>query len=309
MKILFTAVLSMLFVCISVYSQDLQNADFEEWDDVNGLYEEPSGYWSTNNLLLDIFTASTPSAFVFKEESDVVNGTFAARIVSGVSSGLPIGAYIGVGNFAININDPIKSYQTGTPYTGKPSKLVGYYKYFPVNNDICDIYTYLTKFNPVTGQRDSIAYAGYNTAETVTDYTLLELDFEYYQDVTPDSMFTVFTSSKNAAPPFYVAGNGSTLFVDNFMFDFGTGIYAPIASAYDVNVFPNPSTELLNFEKQDSKQVELIIYSVDGKKIHTETFSNQKLTIDVINFPSGLYHYQIIENKRVLNGGSFEIAH
>lgn len=306
MKTRFTPYFILFLLTSTLLAQDLQNADFEQWDDINGQYEEPTGYWSTNNLISDFGVGTNP--FVTKETEDKVAGQYAAKIVSGVWGDLPIGGYIGVGEFSINVADPLKSYQTGAPYTGKPSKLVGYFKYAPVDGDVCDIYTYLTKYNPNTGKRDSIAYAGYNTGETVADYTLLELDFEYYQDVTPDSMFTVFTSSKFAAPPEYIAGNGSTLFVDNFFFEFGTGIYSPIASSYKVNVFPNPTTEFLTFEKQDSKQVELVIFSVDGKKVYSKTFNNLKHTFNVSSFNSGLYYYQIIENNRILNGGSFEIA-
>ncbi len=314
----------ILLVCIFQFSiaQDLENSSFENWEDffdVNGnfLYEEPSDYWATNNLVSTINSETGP--FVTRETERVQEGNSALKLVSGYltgfGGGLPVGALCGVGEFNLNFADQFKSYAPGMPFTAQPETLTGYFIYEPVDiedegtiiKDACEIYTYLTKFS--NNKRDTLAVAYYSTEDTFSDFQYLEIPFEYFSTEIPDSMFTVFAASKLAAPPLYYAGIGSTLIVDNFSFDYNVGISTPVVPLYEINVFPNPTSNFITFKFEENKNFELSIFNTEGKLITKTNISIVNNTIDTSCFSEGNYFYTINEQGKTVAGGQFLVKH
>lgn len=68
-----------------------------------------------------------------------------------------------------------------------------------------------------------------------------------------------------------------------------------------VNVYPNPSNRILNFELQGSlqyKNATLKIFDVLGRTVQTATLLASKEQIDISNLPAGSYSYQIINDGK-----------
>ena len=66
------------------------------------------------------------------------------------------------------------------------------------------------------------------------------------------------------------------------------------------NLFPNPSKDKLTIylSEQNNLKSSVSIINVLGAKLYQQNFSNQsKLTIDVSDFPSGIYFVQIANDK------------
>lgn len=302
-------------------AQNLENGSFENWvDDFdaqgNFVYEELGGYWATNNLVSTINSETTP--FVLPETERVQQGSRAIRLQSGFlvgfGGGIPVGGLVGVGGFELNIANQFESYIEGKPFTSRPTALTGYYIYEPVDiddegtiiNDECEIYTYLTKWN--SGKRDTLGVAYFSSKETFNDYQYLEIPFDYYSEATPDTMFTVFATSKAAAPPLYHAGIGTVLIVDNFNFSYDpVGIAAPIVPLYDMNIYPNPTTDFIQLDIDHNTLLDFALFGIDGKVVLESIISTQQHNIDVRDLASGTYIYQIKEGNTTVAGGQIVV--
>lgn len=60
-----------------------------------------------------------------------------------------------------------------------------------------------------------------------------------------------------------------------------------------VDVWPNPATDVLNIEKVgSSKQLNISVFDLNGKLVHNYTQNNQRETIDVSGWPTGVYVLQ-----------------
>lgn len=145
------------------------------------------------------------------------------------------------GTYKTEMTAPIKSARFGRDYTGRPTKLSGYYKYEPKevnivsgkdNNtgymDKCEIYIRLFqdipgssdgRFDGATIPDDVIAYGSFSTDETVSDWTYFEIPIVYSDlESIPTKVAIVATSSIEGA--FFTGGVGSKLSVDNFELSF-----------------------------------------------------------------------------------------
>lgn len=178
-------------------------------------------------------------------KSDVVAGTFAAgNIYSGVFQNV-----VGMSGASLNF---------GQPYAGgKPTKLVGYYRYIPVNvsdggykelvngssMDKCAIYIVLCKWNSPfnvntsTGtfvdltKEDIIAYGEISEAEAsrqnMTEYQKFEIDIKY-RDITVEPTYILIVASASKYGDYFTGGKGSTLYIDEFelQYDYNPASFA-----------------------------------------------------------------------------------
>ena len=77
----------------------------------------------------------------------------------------------------------------------------------------------------------------------------------------------------------------------------------------DVKVYPNPVKDIFNiyFDKIENTNYSVKIYDNTGKLIinKTEIPKNQKMSINVSNFSSGMYLYEVLNNKGEIKKGKF----
>lgn len=90
-----------------------------------------------------------------------------------------------------------------------------------------------------------------------------------------------------------------------------TGVGLEQLTIADLNVFPNPSTDVVHFswKKQQSPAV-ISIVDLVGKHMHTTPFNSEMTTVNVSGFATGTYLYRIIgETGNVLFTGKLVIRH
>ncbi|MCD7849741.1 MAG: DUF4493 domain-containing protein [Parabacteroides sp.] len=209
------------------------NLDFEEW---NGIYPNKEGkgcFWATGNE--EVKTVADPNT---TQVDDCQNGTKAVRMISlgGIAMVNTAAGNLFVGSFDTDIFNPANSPSFGKPYTGRPTKLTGYYKYDPADatygsytdeedkgmtKDIAEIYIWL---KDSSGKQ--IGYGRFNEKKKVEEYAKFEIDIKYTDKVSvPATMTIVATSSKyggvfSGTKVIGKMGIGSVLFVDNFSLSF-----------------------------------------------------------------------------------------
>lgn len=301
---------------LGLQAQDtpLVNADFEQWDTIRAtttgeiLYFNPAGPWTTNNLVSTL-NADTPP-FVAPETARVHSGSFAIRNQSGTLGTLPVGALTGIGDFELDFVDQFNSYKPGTPFTGRPDYLRGHFIYEPVDGDGCDIYVVLQNNCNAENQCDTLGAGIFTTFETVSDYQEILIPISYTSDAQPERMFVVFAASRAAAPPAYIAGNGTLLIVDDFEFVYGdpNGVAIPIMSEYAVEVFPNPATDYLTVDRADSELLQLRLFNFEGRELARHELSSASERIPIGNLPAAGYLFQLVDDQeRVVAGGRFMV--
>jgi hypothetical protein len=192
----------------------LPNMDMEDWITYPN-YESPSpeGVWTSANKVVDLNPAIYPQ-LLFKTE-DSHSGNYAAKAVTNEAIGMPIlTGSLSTGVFTVNLDNPLKSMIVGVPYKSKPTRFQGYYKYFPVDGDSCEIRTSLTRWNTETKKKDKVGEAIFRTTETIADYTFFDFEVVYFMSGNPDTIDMVFAAS--AGGEYFIGGVGSTIFVDDF---------------------------------------------------------------------------------------------
>jgi len=192
----------------------LPNMDFEYWTQYPN-YEEPSPYgiWATPNKLVDLLPGFYPA--VTLKTQDAHSGNYAVKVVTDSVQGLPLlTGTLATGVFSVNLGNPVKSLTRGVPYYSKPYAFRGYYKYYPVNGDSCQVYAQLSYWDNDNKKRVLVGEASLKdiTLE-VPDYTLFNIPFDYYNEMGPDSLSVVFASS--AGGDLFVGGVGSSLYIDD----------------------------------------------------------------------------------------------
>lgn len=78
------------------------------------------------------------------------------------------------------------------------------------------------------------------------------------------------------------------------------------AAANSLNVFPNPVSDVLNFEMDYHKAATAVVMDITGRKIATESFVLGKASLNVSNYNKGIYLYQVTnEEGKVIKAGKF----
>ncbi len=148
----------------------------------------------------------------------------------------------------VDLSNPGAEIDFGQPYTGRPTKLTGYYKYIPksVNRgghgeltmgkmDKCSIYIALCKWssrfrvNTQTGtfvdlnSSDIIAYGELSDAEAsrtdMTEYEKFEIDIKY-RNLTTEPTYILIVASASKYGDYFTGGEGSSLYIDEFELGF-----------------------------------------------------------------------------------------
>jgi len=187
---------------------NLPNGDFENWVlSAQQTYEEPStGWWATLNPLKNLGGPET----VVKTD-DAHTGQYAAKLTTAAWGQLTIPGILLSGLFDFNAPNMIIE---GRPFTDKPLKFKGYYKYTSVNGDSAAIYANITKYNTLNSIKDTLAEVRLPIYTSVNQYTAFEIDFTYLlPGITPDSLSIVFASSADGAN--FNGAIGSTLYIDD----------------------------------------------------------------------------------------------
>ncbi|GIV43834.1 MAG: hypothetical protein KatS3mg035_0957 [Bacteroidia bacterium] len=280
------------------------NLSFENWKQVTpplgSTYEDIDGWWATVNDVRRI-TGNNDHLTAFKY-TPAQQGNYAIRLRSVQALTTFIPGVVVTGSFSFQQ----QQLQQGKPYTDKPSKLRGYFKYSPVNNDSGVAYIHLSRWNTNLNRRDTIAVDSLVFIGNQTEWKAFELNLDYsnYPGVSPDSIVIRFVSSVNAG--FGGGKVGSELIIDNLSLEFPVSKQQSLSSHFDW--FPNPFYHQLTLQTQNGLVGYVVeIYDMMGEKVFQENIFYPKQTLDLGFLGSGIYNllvrdaYQnIIENQKII---------
>lgn len=79
------------------------------------------------------------------------------------------------------------------------------------------------------------------------------------------------------------------------------GVHISENQASKINIYPNPTTEILNIKSTSTGEKELEIYDNMGQLTTKSNFTSTSFQINVSNLISGIYHIRIQENGQFIN--------
>ncbi|HEY4800756.1 MAG TPA: T9SS type A sorting domain-containing protein [Bacteroidia bacterium] len=270
-------------------TQQLPNPDFENW---TATTETEPDNWATIN-----FGALPTGPKSATKSSSSYSGSYALRLESVYTAWGDSMGFITNGRFGPN------GPKGGMKVNANPSKVTGYYKYFPVGNDsalasaICfsgttQVDSKLVKFPPQNA------------------YTYFELPLTYNSFPLADTLEILFSSSDLIDTVNKRAG--SVLYIDDL-----NVLYLPVGvnsifEATDNSVFPNPFSNLalISFNNNSGSTFDFSLFDILGNRVmRKETIVSSPITVNRNNLPAGIYEYRIRDNSsgKIVGAGKLMI--
>lgn len=190
--------------------QQLENPGFENWENAGTVKDEPVD-WST------IKTADDPGIAIvapvtFDRVTDAHSGSYALKLYNVSVFGIIATGAITNGRFHAEYNlDLSYSYtdasdpQWYTPFTWRPDSLTGWFKFFPKEDDRCQMKLILHVDEcklPENGTMPNwVGMAVYVTEPGVTysNWTRFSVPFDYYDNRVPQYELTVLNSGDSTS--------------------------------------------------------------------------------------------------------------
>lgn len=223
---------------------EVPNLNFNTWTQKGKTWfpnaDAANSYWATGNEGVVIY--DDPNSVPVEGAGNAVEGR-AARLET--LGGVPLvqiaAGNLFTGNYTTNLGNPASSAVMGRPYTGRPTRMTGWYKYTPKvvtvggnkyspkehpeavgSMDYCTIYIRLEDWGTATSRPANpkvIAYAGLEDNTEVAEYKQFDLKLEYYDRETRPTHIVIVASSSRYGEDF-CGGPGSVLYVDQFALSF-----------------------------------------------------------------------------------------
>ena len=300
MKKTLLLLIPFVFVAFQLSAQNadsIPNPSYEEW---NMDIEAPID-WGTPNP----YTALAGVKCVFQDGNDPFDGNFSARLTSVAVLTFKVPGIVTLGWLTVDLISTEASIDGGIPWTSKPLTLKGQYKCEPMENDSCAVIVLFTEYLPAKGKRDTLGVGFFYSAEQTTEWTEFNVNINYFNDKTPDTMNIIVSSSASLYDPVL----GSTMWVDDVEFEGSAGIALDIIPEVKVNVYPNPTSDYLTFEfEKDVNQSNLIIFNIEGQTVRSTKVTQQKTTLEVGDLSAGTYYFHVIDGMKRISSGSFLVG-
>ena len=91
----------------------------------------------------------------------------------------------------------------------------------------------------------------------------------------------------------------SNAFTDHVVCSFSTGSKEPIADENEIDIYPNPASDLITVKWNDNfRCIEINLTDIQGRKVFSKQISNltTEYPIDIHNLPAGIYLAECISD-------------
>lgn len=277
--VLLAIVLFISNVCIG----QIPNNSFENWSDMNG-YSTPDGWGNLNpkTYLDNIFTclqgnANNPGTIYLYLITKNIPG-------KGIIPGKVVSGKIDTITF-----EPI----SGFPFTERPLQLNYDFQYMPYDpTDSVNVSVLLSYWNNGISKRDTIAYGANYYNAMAHEWIPASTYLNYVSNANPDSAIIVISSSSKAPK------EGSYIYIDNLQFD-GTANGIGEQTLPNCNIYPNPTSSILNIDIADYLPCTATIFNSLGLQIYSRQ-SMGSFQIETSTFHQGLYFLQLRSGNNIL---------
>lgn len=274
--------LAALCVASSALAQ-IPNPGFENWT-TTGSYANPNGWGTMNNKTASasVYTATkgtpgSPGSSYLKLTSQ----TAGTAVVSGI-------AVSGV------LDSMTMTPKSGFAFTMRPTALTGKWQHMIYGSSQGSIQVTLTRWDSGMNMRMPVGSGSVTLSGMAMSWTNFNIPITYSDSNSPDTCIIIMKASGSSP------ANNDYLWVDNLAFSgLTTGLENQNAFITDLVIYPNPSTEQVNFKfnLKTAQQINVEMTDNDGKTIRTTNFGElQGETAQSMNIPGlakGVYIIRI----------------
>lgn len=282
-----SALIFLLIFCPLFFIAQIPNSGFENWTSL-GSYENPDGWGTMNNTttLAGVYTATkgtpgSPGNSYLKLTSKTVLTT----VVNGIAVS---------GRLDSTTMQPI----SGFPFNQRPANFTGKWQHMIYGTSQGSLSVVLTRWDVAGNNRVTVATVNYTMSGMAMSWANFALPFTYTDGGNPDTCIITLKASGNNPT------NNDYLWVDNLGFT-GTvvGIKDQSTLTSAVDVFPNPSKDLVNlkFNTSEAQKIKIEISDISGKLVYSENIetlkgeSNHQLNVSTLE--KGTFLIRIIGEK------------
>jgi len=280
--------IALLFTSSTLLAQ-IPNSGFENWSAVS-TYSVPDGWGTLNNTtaLSGIFTVTkatpgSPGVSYMK----ITSKTIGTAVVGGI-------AVSGV------LDSMTMLPKSGFAFNQRPASLTGKNQYMIYGSSPGSLSVTLTRWDSGTNSRVIVASGNitHSPSAMAMSWANFTIPLTYADGNNPDSCIIVLKASGSAPT------NLDYLWVDNLAFTGTvTGLTTQESVLSNVNVFPNPSADLINvtLNLKSEQKVSLELVDVTGKLIVSKDLgllqgeSNHSLNSNGIT--KGIYFVKVVSDK------------
>lgn len=260
---------SIVIITISSYGQDtIPNHNFENWINI---YHPVN--WETTNLLL-------PPGFTnCAQSSNSYTGDYAISLETIDVDGMLVPGVATIGKLELF------STKGGIPYTAKPEALKGFYLHPTSGDEILIGVEFFKEGNAIGGGL-------WTSTDSVSDYTPFYIPITFYSYQTPDTLnITIVTDQFK---------EGSSVLIDGLEMEFQTTQINETTNQRKTRCYPNPSSGIITIEQTLQEDLEIQIYSMDGKLVKQVHISSKLKNLDLTDNKPGIYSAVFIYGDEVL---------
>jgi hypothetical protein len=288
----------LFFLLISGFSlhitaQQIENGGFENWENAGTVKDEPVD-WSTIKTCDDPIIASV-APVTYDQTTDAHSGNYALKIYNVTAFGLVATGAICNGRFHAEFNlDSAYSFTDqanplwNTPITTRPDSLVGWYKYFPKEDDKAQFKAVLHVDEctlPAFGTLDNWVGMAYHKTEagvTYGEWTRFSVPFEYYSDDAPEYILCTMNSGDSTD-----AVDSSYLIIDDLELIYkSSGIDDPVARGGWINTY-STHAEIIIASEEEFQGMSFRLISLTGQSVYTTILNSRQITFPIL--PQGIY--------------------
>jgi hypothetical protein len=129
-------------------------------------------------------------------------------------------------------------------------------------------------------------------------------NYEYFKVGVKEALFSINTSTIVS-----LAGTSTQTLVMRTK-PLVTSVNENKAVAFELGVYPNPSSTTVNFVTENAEAKQVVVYDITGKLVEKQNLTDGKLKLDVSNYNTGLYMYSVIGNtNQTLKSGKITVNH
>ena len=291
MKTLITALLLMATMSGFTQNQPLINGveTFGNW--VANAGGELPQYWDGFNreIVMNGMPVGTITT-ITKDSADPKDSDYSVRLVSNsVMGGGAVPGMLTAGKMDIDFINQTGDISGGIPYTQKPARLKGWYKYSPTGTDTALIAIWI--------KHDTLEIGGgeIKISNTTSGWTEFTVDINYNSNLTPDTINILFSSSaqRNNVPM------GSALDIDHIWLEGGSlGYTRRFKEHLGFQLYPNPAKSYVKIVPEVNTQVDYVnVYSSTGALVIHKTDFDHEISLNTSQLSHGLYFVEIRLNN------------
>jgi hypothetical protein len=264
----------LIFVSLSLNSQTIPNAGFENWTNMF-IYQTPDS-WTTLNFL-----AATGGTAPVTKSTDAHSGSYAAKCETVLAQfdtfpAEVVPGFVMLGDF----NFLTQTGNIGAPFTARPDSMIFWMKSSLIGGDTVIALLQLSKWNSLTGSQDLVGIGQAFYTNSYTTYHRYSIPVSYIGATIPDSINIGFVGGST---------QGSYFLVDDVSLIYNTSDVKELADdAKSFDIYPNPANDDLSIRVQNDENVEIVnSLGVRMSSLKLKKGIVNKLPTD--NYSNGLY--------------------